>query len=245
MVGWMIGLILKIVIGAILIVAVIALIKIIAEFLVRVVLALLLSVSVGFIGAAIAEHWYLDGMLIGVGLWLVSLPLSLILIWKWRGPLSERSEPAQIARPRKTDVPKLRDYDIERELGLVEAEALASAWRSAIDLAPVAGLDRPRTACARFLAAVENSADNDPATLDTIVFVQRHVPGLVDDTQAVLATAGAEERGEEIANLVEELHQLGLDCEADLAELNARARDRLKIRRFRFRQRKNGQEDWA
>lgn len=241
----MIALIVMFIIGAVLLVVAVALLKLIVAFVVRVALAFLLSLSIGFVGAAIADHLFYNAVLVGFGLWFVSFPAALIMIWKWRGPLSDEFERPPVEKPSKPERPKLRDYDIERELGLVEAEALASAWRSAIALAPVAGLDTPRTSCARFLAAVEKSADNDPAALDTVVFVRRHVPGLVSETEAVLASADADERGELIASLVEDLHKLGRDCEEDLGQLHAAARDRLKVRRFRFRQRQTVQGDWS
>ena len=236
---WLVGLVLAIVGLALLVAAAVAIIKAVIELMIRVVLAAGLAALVGCIVGVAAAQWEADGIVAGVFVAFLAFVPALLSVWRWRsfranGPDGRRGRTDRV-------IEAAPEIPIERRLDLTDAARLSVAWDSASKLAPQRDLRRSRNACARFLAAFEAEADCDPANVELAVFIRRHVPSLVEDTQAALHNVAPEEREALVAGLVADLMQLGHEA-SDVSERRAAmARERLDIRRSHLARRREVQ----
>lgn len=236
--AWIIGSALAIIGVAILFVAAVAIVVAVIELLVRVTLATGLAVLCGCVAGIAADHLGADGMVAGVIVSLLAFVPALLSVWKWRNYRANVSDGPGAGTQRVIEVAP--EIQIERKLGLTDAARLSAAWDKASQLALQSDLSRPRLHCARFLAAFEAEVDCDPANVELAMFIRRHVPGLVDETQAVLHDAVPEEREALLAALVADLKQLGEEaCDAS-ERRSGMASERLRIRRSHFARRREG-----
>lgn len=233
----MLGIILLAVFAIVGLAIMIALVRALVQLLLKLTLALAVSLliagSVGVVSAVLGH----DGVLSGVLAWILALPLALVIVWRWRGFFDDDRKPAKppvIVKPTN---------DVEEMAGVSQSKPLADAWNRAELLAPNAGLHLARMACAHFLAVHESVPQPEPAAMDLALLIRRHVPGLVADVERVWAQATAVERQATVAEMVSDLHQIGDDAEAMLAELRQASRDQLKIRRARIAMAKTFERD--
>ena len=236
---WIIGVALAFGGLLVLVVAAVAIIRAIIELMIRVALAAALAAIVGCIAGIVIAQWGADGIVAGVVVTLLAFVPTLSSVWKWRrlaasGPDRRKAEPHRASE----DASELQ---IERKLGLAHAARLAAAWNAASLLAPQSDLQKMREACARFLATFEAEADCDPANVELAVFIRRHVPSLVEDTQAVLRGASQEKREALVTGLVADLRQLGQEATDASERRSAIARNRLDIRRSHLARRRQVQ----
>lgn len=240
--AWIIGSVLAIVGLALLVVAALAIIMAIIELMIRVALAAALAGIVGCIGGIAVAQGGSDGIVAGVVVALFAFVPTLSSVWRWRSSATNRPVGRRSRQRRVLKVAP--EIQIERKLGLTDAERLSVAWDSASKLAPQRELLGPRNACARFLAAFEAEADCDPENVELAVFIRRHVPSVVEETQAVLQDAAPDEREALVEGLVADLKQLGQEASDVSERLSAMARERLDIRRRHFAKRREVQGVW-
>ena len=115
---------------------------------------------------------------------------------------------------------------------------MRTTWNDAARIAPEAGLDAPREACARFLKAAAAETLPDAGTTELAVLIRKQVPGLVRDTRAVMDLSPAAETADAIRFMLDELRALGDEAEDALAAMRLRAQEKLSVRRGRLSQRR-------
>lgn len=115
-----------------------------------------------------------------------------------------------------------------------ESDELAQAWHDAAQLAPAhtRELADARTACAALLQQhIAASESYDTALLDRATILERNVPALVSETQAVAQTASPKDRDITVLQMVNALGEVGTRARTALESNSADQRDHLSARR--------------
>ena len=86
----------------------------------------------------------------------------------------------------------------------------------------------------RVLALSDAKGMVDPDVLDCATVLRRHVPALVSETEALIATLSRVERSGAIKELVADLRALGAQAAEVLAHRESGVREKLTVRRARL-----------
>lgn len=207
------------------------------EILVRLVIGLILAISCGAIVGYAAATGGFDGFVLGPVFALFLTAPFVSIVWRWRA--------ARQAAKRRADTLSIysqvakRQPAIEEQLELDDVAALLKAWECAMSIAPDAGLDQPREACARFLKAASQDPLSDIRTTELEMLIRKHVPGLVADTNAVRGLVDCAEKNAATLFMIKELRALGDEAVDAAALIQQRAKERLLIRQTRLLARRN------
>lgn len=213
-----------------------ALAKLVVELFVRLALGLVLSVGLGVASGIMSAQNGLDGPSVGTVLALIALLPCIVLVWRWR---AARQSGGFVGKDLADNfTPDELVTSIEEQLGLADAAALRDAWDNAARIAPGAQLDAPREACAGFLKLATADALSHPEEIELAVLIRKHVPGLIDDTSAVLRLAPESDAEEAIRSMLDELQALGDEAMSALITLREEAEERLSIRKSRLSNRR-------
>lgn len=214
MVMAVVGLVLVLVIAAALVLAVI-------ELLVRLVLTTALAILAGAVVGIVVALAGGDGTLAGSVTTVIAILPTLLLVNRWRSTLATplpSTEAAPIVEP-----------------SLMPLDEHERAWAIGRKFAPQGALDNAYAASQKLLQLVDRQDSIDPELIEHAVILRRHVPGLVDDTETVLANATTDERRIiAMAELVKDLQMLGAAADALLKQRVASAQEQLKLRRARL-----------
>jgi hypothetical protein len=239
----MLGMILFAILAIVAVALAIAILRYLLEIGLRLLLASAIVLCSGLAGGAIASQHGYDGGQSGVVVAALTVIPALLIVWAWRGSVSDRLGRRIAKAPRPVFIDDTAK-PIEQMLALEDSGMLSTAWADAQRLAPRDALDEDRNACAKFLASFAASADCDPAAIELATMIRRHVPALVSETHAVVDGANEEERSEIIDAMVADLRQVGIDARAALADQHLAARERLGIRRNLFAARAAKRRGW-
>lgn len=217
---WIVGLVLAGLLVAVVFSLVVAIVMAIVELVLRVALGACLAIASGVVAGVAAEWLGWDGTLIGAAVATLGFVPAVLLVGRWRSSGLQR----KVAVKRSADPsPPVTPLDPHGQ-----------AWTTACALAPTASLETARDASMQVLALSRAHALVDPDILDCATILRRHVPALVSETEALIATLSCDERSGAIRELVADLRALGAQAADVLARRKAGVREKLAVRRARL-----------
>lgn len=207
------------------------------ELILRAVLAVVMALTFVTVVGAVYSHGAEISVFPGVTMFSLALIPSFFLIGRMRAVQAARKmrgvqanaanspvSPAQAcsrSSPTKCESPKVSFAD----------KALAQAWDDAMVLAPHAGLESARDACAQFMAVSAKAGKCDISMIDYAVFIRRNVPELVRETAELIALVSKPEGERVIAGLTADLVAVSEGARLRIDAISQGFRDQLAVRR--------------
>lgn len=217
---WIVGLVLAGLLIALAFSLVVAIVMAIVELALRVALGACVALATGFVAGVAADGLGWDGTLIGVAVTTLGFVPAMQMVRRWRSSRSQREDAAKHSADPSPSVTPLDPH--------------GRAWATACALAPKASLETAKDASMRVLALSATDGMVDPEVLERATVLRRHVPALVSETEALIATLSRAERSGAIKELVADLRALGVQAAELLSRQESGVREKLAVRRTRL-----------